>query len=257
MSQASNITKSADFITISKKQPKTEGITKIFPAELIQLLRLMRKNVMHGGEMRISCPNCHAVYDVPEDRLEPASSLRCSECHYSWPLGGIASKTSVLKQAEPRTNTQKTSLLKSGSPKRTPDSEAPTPPPSPSPSLAASAAPRDEARAKPKNPTQQPSGFSAKIARAAKPDSEPEISSRETGPGLLTLPARLTGASDYEAIQAAYTQQDDPTEEDEQEQSLPLHKRRLDLLLWVTLLFLLILPLVVLARHEILKLIRL
>lgn len=216
----------------------------------------MRKNVMHGGEMRISCPNCHAVYDVPEDRLEPASSLRCSECHYSWPLGGLTSKTSAPKQAEPKTNTQKTSPLKSGSPKRTPESEVPTPS-SPPPPLAASAAPRDEARVKPKNPPQQPSGFSTKVARAAKPDSEPAFPSRETGPGLLTLPAKPPQASDYEAIQAAYTQQDDPAEVDEQEQSVPLHKRRLDLLLWVTLLFLIILPLVVLSRHEILKLIRL
>lgn len=41
---------------------------------------------MHGQTMHIACPNCHAIYDVPESKLESALSLRCHACRYSWPL---------------------------------------------------------------------------------------------------------------------------------------------------------------------------
>lgn len=36
--------------------------------------------------MHIACPNCHAIYDVPESKLEAALSLRCHACRFSWPL---------------------------------------------------------------------------------------------------------------------------------------------------------------------------
>lgn len=46
----------------------------------------MGKNAMHGSEMHIACPNCQAIYDVPESKLNSVLSLRCSTCHHSWEL---------------------------------------------------------------------------------------------------------------------------------------------------------------------------
>lgn len=71
----------------------------------------MGKNVMHDGEMHIACPNCQAVYDVPESKLDNALSLRCCACNYSWPLGpvkaagrpGAASGTARQPQPEVET----------------------------------------------------------------------------------------------------------------------------------------------------------
>lgn len=50
----------------------------------IQLLQHLGKNVMHGGKMRIVCPNCHAAYEVPESKLESILSLRCAACSHCW-----------------------------------------------------------------------------------------------------------------------------------------------------------------------------
>ena len=47
----------------------------------------MGKNAMHEAKMHIACPNCHAVYDVPESKLDTVLSLRCQACNHSWPLG--------------------------------------------------------------------------------------------------------------------------------------------------------------------------
>jgi predicted Zn finger-like uncharacterized protein len=38
--------------------------------------------------MRITCPNCAATYDVPQSRLHPHRSVKCSRCDTVWrPLG--------------------------------------------------------------------------------------------------------------------------------------------------------------------------
>ncbi|PJN93938.1 hypothetical protein CNY89_17450, partial [Amaricoccus sp. HAR-UPW-R2A-40] len=35
--------------------------------------------------MRLSCPNCAAIYELSEDRLTPGGShVQCSECHTRW-----------------------------------------------------------------------------------------------------------------------------------------------------------------------------
>ena len=34
--------------------------------------------------MRIVCPSCAAAYDVPDERLSPGRSVRCSGCEARW-----------------------------------------------------------------------------------------------------------------------------------------------------------------------------
>lgn len=36
--------------------------------------------------MRVECPHCHAVFEVPDALLEQARRLRCANCGDSWPL---------------------------------------------------------------------------------------------------------------------------------------------------------------------------
>ncbi|WP_215750759.1 MULTISPECIES: zinc-ribbon domain-containing protein [unclassified Gluconobacter] len=36
--------------------------------------------------MRVECPHCHAVFEVPDSLLEQARRLRCANCGDSWPL---------------------------------------------------------------------------------------------------------------------------------------------------------------------------
>lgn len=49
------------------------------------LLQHLSKNVMRINMMRITCPNCHTAYDVPDHLLAAASRpLRCSVCGNSW-----------------------------------------------------------------------------------------------------------------------------------------------------------------------------
>lgn len=206
----------------------------------------MRKNVMHARKMRISCPNCHAIYDVPEDRLEPVSSLRCCACHYSWPL--------VLQSS--KNDEAKASLLNIPPPKITPQPETLPVSPVLAP-VSVGAVTKDKPKTETK-PLSQPTEFKAKPANLMRPgsklDLEPNTRLSKTEPsgggGLSEDEPGLTG---YEAIQAAYAQQDEQDEIEWQEAQTPSNKRRLDILLWVALLFLLILPLVVLERHDILK----
>lgn len=52
---------------------------------LTMLLPRMIKNAMAGAAMRISCPNCQTLYDVPGTLLgSRPRRLRCSECGHSW-----------------------------------------------------------------------------------------------------------------------------------------------------------------------------
>ncbi|MBS1103936.1 zinc-ribbon domain-containing protein [Gluconobacter sp. Dm-62] len=37
--------------------------------------------------MRIECPHCHAVFEVPEARAKGVKRLRCANCGDSWELG--------------------------------------------------------------------------------------------------------------------------------------------------------------------------
>lgn len=34
--------------------------------------------------MRIVCPSCAAVYEVPDDRLAPGQTVRCARCGVDW-----------------------------------------------------------------------------------------------------------------------------------------------------------------------------
>lgn len=208
----------------------------------------MRKNVMHGSKMHISCPNCHAIYDVPENRLEPVSSLRCCACHYSWPL--------VLQSS--KNDEAKASLSNSGTPKITPEPETPPVSPVLAPASAEAATKNKPKTATKPKPLSQATDFKAKPANllqsSSKLDLEPDTRARKTEPSRGGgLAEELSGSTGYEAIQAAYAQQDEQDEIEWQEAPTPPSKRRLDTLLWLALLFLLILPLVVLERHGILK----
>ncbi len=49
------------------------------------LLRPSGKNVMRCGAMRISCPNCQVLYDVPDTLLGGGGRrLRCGQCGHGW-----------------------------------------------------------------------------------------------------------------------------------------------------------------------------
>ncbi|EHH67649.1 zinc-ribbon domain-containing protein [Gluconobacter morbifer] len=39
--------------------------------------------------MRIECPHCHAVFEVPEAMVERATRLRCANCGDSWTLESV------------------------------------------------------------------------------------------------------------------------------------------------------------------------
>ena len=49
------------------------------------LLQRPVKNVMPWGKMRIACPNCSTLYDVPDKLLgNVGRRLRCSQCDHGW-----------------------------------------------------------------------------------------------------------------------------------------------------------------------------
>ncbi|MBS1089116.1 zinc-ribbon domain-containing protein [Gluconobacter wancherniae] len=53
--------------------------------------------------MRLECPHCHAVFEVPEVLLGKAKKLRCANCGETWEPGDVeaAEEQSVLEPEEP------------------------------------------------------------------------------------------------------------------------------------------------------------
>lgn len=57
------------------------------------LLRRCVKNAMRYSGMRIACPNCQTLYDVPDDLLVGhARRLRCEQCGHGWRLAPEAAQ---------------------------------------------------------------------------------------------------------------------------------------------------------------------
>ncbi|GBQ83244.1 zinc-ribbon domain-containing protein [Gluconobacter albidus] len=53
--------------------------------------------------MRIECPHCHAVFEVPEAMAKGVKRLRCANCGDSWEMAAPVATTSheVLSEAAP------------------------------------------------------------------------------------------------------------------------------------------------------------
>jgi predicted Zn finger-like uncharacterized protein len=53
--------------------------------------------------MRITCPNCAAVYDVPAERLAGGRTVRCARCGSGWvpPVGESALEPQPVPAATP------------------------------------------------------------------------------------------------------------------------------------------------------------
>lgn len=50
---------------------------------------------MHDGKMHIACPHCRTVYNVPESKLGSVLFLRCGVCAHRWPLASDNTKATL------------------------------------------------------------------------------------------------------------------------------------------------------------------
>ena len=136
------------------------------------LLQRLSKNVMRINMMRITCPNCHTAYDVPDHLLAASSRpLRCSVCGNSWvraqPAPILATPTPATAPAPVRA----TKPVPSPAP-------VPESPPEPAPAPVAEAVAETEPAPEPEVAEVPP----APVAKATEPPKE------------LSAPPRVTKA---------------------------------------------------------------
>lgn len=44
----------------------------------------MAISICHSDRMRISCPSCQTLYEVPDALIEPGKPMRCARCAAEW-----------------------------------------------------------------------------------------------------------------------------------------------------------------------------
>lgn len=60
------------------------------------------KNAIHSNAMRIACPNCQTLYDVPDNLLgDGPRRLRCDQCGHGWAVAPDDETKQVEKTPEP------------------------------------------------------------------------------------------------------------------------------------------------------------
>lgn len=204
-------------------------------------MQQMGKNAMHVGKMHIACPNCHAVYDVPESRLSTALSLRCSACNYYWPVAPISSGP-----AHPPEERADPSGFAASSYAEMAQATAP------------------EAASAPEPASQPPSVSSVTVASVTVSSvttvtsvTDPPVPAAAATNGTVQDPAPFTPAPQPETADSAHSapiMRDTSPIPQSQKPGLSAWNWG-GILLWIILLCLVLLTLAVLARHEVVKLI--
>lgn len=60
------------------------------------------KNAIHSNAMRIACPNCQTLYDVPDNLLgNGPRRLRCDQCGHGWAVAPDDETKQIEKTPEP------------------------------------------------------------------------------------------------------------------------------------------------------------